>query len=141
MSAFANCAVLKNVTIGKSVEVIGVGAFGACPALESIVIPDSVKKIGNNAFGGCGSLSSITIGASVVSIGSNSVCNCTKLKSAVFRKTDGWKSTGAIAAYEYEGAFLSPISAAELLKRGFGWYRGDTRALAAELRSKGLDKV
>ncbi len=58
-SAFHNCTLLQNVTIGDSVKSIGNYAFYKCTSLQSIIIPDSVKSIGESAFWYCTSLQKV----------------------------------------------------------------------------------
>ena len=60
-SAFKNCNVLTNVTIGNNVTIIGSLAFYNCTGLTSIEIPDSVTSIGYNAFFYCTDLTNINV--------------------------------------------------------------------------------
>jgi len=66
--AFWECINLTSVTIGNSVEVIGLGAFGVS-GLTSIVIPDNVTTIEEGAFRNCYNLTSVVIGDGVTTIG------------------------------------------------------------------------
>lgn len=65
--AFSGCA-LENITIPKTVCVLGKTAFRWNPLLE-IVVPNSIAKIDDEVFDRCKSLSSVTIGNAVESIG------------------------------------------------------------------------
>lgn len=58
-SAFHNCASLKTVTIGNSVEILPEYMLVGCTGLAKINIPKSVKQIGKNIFDGCTGLNTI----------------------------------------------------------------------------------
>lgn len=58
--AFEYCEALENVTIGNSVESIGMFAFQNCSHLTDITIPASVTSIGYGAFNGYSGLTSVT---------------------------------------------------------------------------------
>ncbi|MFI3230527.1 MAG: leucine-rich repeat domain-containing protein [bacterium] len=79
--AFANCTSLEHISIPNSVKSIGSLAFNRCENLESIVIPDSVKFIGNFAFGSCTSLKSVVIPNSFSTIADGVFHSCTSLES------------------------------------------------------------
>ncbi len=78
--AFYKCENLKNISIGSSLEEIGLGVFEACSSLESIVIPDSVKIIGNRAFSKCEALKLVDFGSGVTEIGNYAFYKCGSLK-------------------------------------------------------------
>ena len=59
--AFLGCSNLISVTIGNSVESIGLGAFQKCWGLTSVTIPTSVTNIEVVAFDGCSGLTSIVV--------------------------------------------------------------------------------
>ena len=75
------CAMLHDVSIGKSVTSIGTYAFQYCYSLASITIPDGVASIGQFTFYSCYSLASIAIPESVTFIGSNAFNYCYSLAS------------------------------------------------------------
>jgi len=51
---------LASLTIGNSLETIGVWAFKSC-SMTSVTFPASVKSIGNSAFSDCNNLTSVTL--------------------------------------------------------------------------------
>ena len=75
------CAMLYDVSIGKSVTSIDTYAFQYCYSLASITIPDGVASIGQFTFYSCCSLASIAIPESVTFIGSNAFSYCYSLAS------------------------------------------------------------
>jgi len=79
-SAFSNCDLLTNVTIGNSVTKIGNSAFLDCEELVSISIGNGVVSIGYQTFYNCQKLISANIGNSVMSIGFETFYNCIELK-------------------------------------------------------------
>lgn len=60
-NAFAKCAKLKSVSVGKNISSIGDKAFYNCKALSKITIPAKVAKIGKQAFAGCKKLKTIAV--------------------------------------------------------------------------------
>lgn len=62
-SAFANCSVLKNVTLvsGGAGLVIGNYAFQNCIALEAFTLSDSVTELSMNVFDGCRNLQGVYV--------------------------------------------------------------------------------
>ncbi|WP_037322935.1 leucine-rich repeat domain-containing protein [Ruminococcus sp. NK3A76] len=79
--AFADCSVIKKITIPYGVTTIGSYAFYGCYDLISIVIPESVSVIDSSAFYWCVNLSDITIPNSVKSIGMYAFEHCESLTS------------------------------------------------------------
>ena len=79
--AFNSCYSLTSITIPSSVTTIGINAFGICYSLTSITIPLGIKNIGSSAFSTCYSLTSITIPPSVKYIRGNTFSNCYSLTS------------------------------------------------------------
>ena len=57
--AFENCTSLKEISIPKNVEVIGVEAFKGCSALEGILLDNGLKVIAADAFADCEKLANI----------------------------------------------------------------------------------
>ena len=91
------CAMLHDVSIGKSVTSIGTYAFQYCYSLASITIPGSVTSIGYYAFNYCCSLASIVIPESVTSIGTYAFQYCYSLASITI--PDGVASIGQFTFY------------------------------------------
>ena len=58
--AFYEHSHLASVTIGNSLETIGVWAFKNC-SMTSVTFPASVKSIGNSSFSECNNLTSVTL--------------------------------------------------------------------------------
>ena len=54
--AFAQCELLKSVTIEKGLQKIYLGAFSGCYLLDEITIPDSVTYVDEDVFKGCEAL-------------------------------------------------------------------------------------
>ena len=79
---FADCTLLKSVTIPESVTIIGDEAFVGCTALTSAEISNNVETIGYRAFRGAG-ITNIVIPDSVKSIGVLAFASCSKLTSVV----------------------------------------------------------
>jgi len=106
--AFRHCSNVESVTIGESVEKIGLYAFASntslktiywnaknitdypaalyvpfqsCLILKSVVFGDSVQTIPANAFYGCSTLKNITIGTSISIIGNDAFKDCSSLSS------------------------------------------------------------
>lgn len=48
--AFQNCYLLKKITFGKSVNLIGPYSFSNCNLTETIILPEGLNIIGTNAF-------------------------------------------------------------------------------------------
>lgn len=80
-SVFANCRYLSSVNIPDSVQEIGKNAFYRCTSLKSVIIPKNVEYIGERAFEECESLQSVNIIDGVKEIGRRAFYNCTSLKS------------------------------------------------------------
>ncbi len=77
--AFASCAALTQVSLGKNLEEIGNNAFMNCDVLPSISIPDSVKKIGTHIFENCDALTDVKLGTGLTVIPSYAFHECVKL--------------------------------------------------------------
>ena len=78
-SAFEDCDLLENLTIGSNVKAIGNYAFYDCASLTEIVIPDSVTSIGEGVFEDNFSLTTVIIGKGVISIGISAFEDCSSL--------------------------------------------------------------
>lgn len=59
--AFADCAILRKVTLPGTVSEIGKEAFLNCAALESLDLPANLAEIGKRAFVGCGMLKELDL--------------------------------------------------------------------------------
>lgn len=77
--AFAECILLKAVSIPSSVKVVEISAFEGCSSLESITIANGVETIEECAFRNT-KVSQITIPKSVKEIGYKSFEDCAALK-------------------------------------------------------------
>ena len=82
-AAFMNCANIKEVEFGNSVETIEKCAFDNCQSLETVDLPNSVTTLGVEAFGNCKNLTSINLSNNLTSIESNTFQKCTKLEEIV----------------------------------------------------------
>ena len=81
--------------ISDSVTGIGFGAFAFCANLESITIGKGITNIEAAAFSGCTNLKSITIPKNLTVIGSNVFPTCDNIKNVYYEgsKAD-WKNVG-----------------------------------------------
>jgi len=79
--AFADCLVMKTVSIEDGLSSISASAFSGCTNLTSVTFGVGLKTIGNNAFEKCSKLASITIPNSVDSLGDFVFSYCTELAS------------------------------------------------------------
>ncbi len=95
--AFYYCEKLESVTFLGGTDEIGSGAFGRCSALKNVVLPEGVKKIGDLAFNGCTSLKEIFVPCSVYSIAARTFYATTNLNYPVNTVVKGY--TGSIAEY------------------------------------------
>nr|WP_294676919.1 leucine-rich repeat protein [uncultured Blautia sp.] len=84
-NAFKNNTVLKTVTIGKNVTVIGTDVFLGCRKLNKVSGGNNIMKIGDRAFANCVSLSSITISETVSRIGKQAFYNCKNLRTVIIK--------------------------------------------------------
>ena len=102
---------LKSVTLGESVEIIGDNAFYGCSSLASINFPESLTTIGDNAFYGCSSLASINFPESLTTIGDYAFSGCSSLASINFSE-----SLTTIGDYAFSGcSSLTSINLPESL--------------------------
>jgi len=86
-SAFSDCGVLTDLTIGNGVTNIGQSAFGGCTNLASVTMGNSVTSIGDSAFSGCNGLTNVTMGGSVANIRSRAFEGCSSLASVTIPNT------------------------------------------------------
>lgn len=74
---------ITQITLPKTVEVIGNKAFSGCTNLKDIDIPEGVVKIGDHAFYYCLKLEQIKIPSSVRELGKWAFTDCVNLTSIV----------------------------------------------------------
>ncbi len=74
---------MQDISLGKSLRVIGKSAFFGCMHLKSIILPDTLEVIEDYAFYGCSSLCMITIPSNVKHIGINIFNNCENLSCVI----------------------------------------------------------
>ena len=72
---------------GLPVRKINEAAFAECSMLRSVTIPDTVREIGGRAFQGCLMLTNVTIGAGVRTLGDAVFSNCVALTTVRFPKS------------------------------------------------------
>ena len=106
--AFADCARLKHVTLGKKVTLIGDSAFARCIRLESFIIPTPVATIGAGAFKQCKAIRNMEIAETVKRIGDEAFADCKSLTAILFlTKTppalgnDVFRNTAGKGNYQY----------------------------------------
>lgn len=77
-SAFKDNQVIRNVTLGNAVSVIGPNAFYGCSNLEAVSFGDSssLQSIGESAFEKCGKLSNLQLPVLLKTIGKNAFKAC-----------------------------------------------------------------
>jgi hypothetical protein len=108
-NAFTNCALLKSITLPKSVTTIEKKAFSGCASLESISLPDGLTTLSVGIFYECTSLATVEIPESVVSLASNAFYGCTALESVIISKNvssiykDAFKNCSSLRAVYYVG--------------------------------------
>lgn len=84
-SVFEDCALLKEVTLPKKLEIIGKRTFKGCSSLEDIVLIDKgIKEIGNEAFSGCNMLVSLELPEALQRVGSTFLGDCRNLREVYF---------------------------------------------------------
>lgn len=76
---FRGCVSLQTVTLGKSLEKLGISAFEDCASLKSLSGGESLTEIDSLAFLGCSSLKKAEIGKNVSHIGAGAFNGCTSL--------------------------------------------------------------
>ena len=80
-SNFAKNTKIKELTIGKSVNIICANAFYKCTGLKRVVIPNSVTSIKQSAFYENTGLEELTLGKSLTEIGDRAFYSCSSLSS------------------------------------------------------------
>lgn len=107
---FANCGLMKNITIPDSITRIGESAFRNCNGLTSVTIPNSVMSIKDYAFFRCDRLTSVTFNGTPNSISSITFYHCSILTTINVPWAEGavsgapWGATDATINYNHTGA-------------------------------------
>lgn len=82
-SCFRNCKNLTTINIPNNVISIGYDSFYSCSNLTSIDIPNSVSYIGNECFYSCSNLQTINLPSSIDRIYDSCFQYCTNLSSII----------------------------------------------------------
>ncbi|MBQ8415967.1 MAG: leucine-rich repeat protein [Clostridia bacterium] len=85
--AFFACEGLKEITLGDTLESIGVRAFYGCISLWSVALPDSLTTLRESAFFGCDSLLLVDFGTGLQEMGINAFYQCDSLTTVVLPKS------------------------------------------------------
>ena len=93
-NAFKERREITEVTIGDSIQTIGVNAFYGCTRLTNVVVPDNVTTINDGAFRNCTSLYSITL--PFAGMGGNATSDYQKVFGYIFGYTDTTSSSTEI---------------------------------------------
>lgn len=93
-NAFKDRREITEVTIGDSIQTIGVNAFYGCTRLTNVVVPDNVTTINDGAFRNCTSLYSITL--PFAGMGDNATHDYQKVFGYIFGYTDTTSSSTEI---------------------------------------------
>lgn len=83
-----SCHRKKNITLPKTIQIIGNQAFGGCIGLESVNIPDSVTEISKLAFWECESLSEIHLPKSLSKVETRTFEDCISLRKVTCDNAD-----------------------------------------------------
>ena len=86
-AAFADCAVLSEITLPVGLKKIEPYAFSGCTSLESMVLPSSTYALGYNVFEKCRNLKAVTLPASLASMGDCVFSECTSLSRVTYTGT------------------------------------------------------
>ena len=73
---FSDCFNLQNITIPKTVIMLGSQSFYNCQSLTEIIIPENVTTIGAQAFYGCSSMESVEFPSAVTQIEEEAFAGC-----------------------------------------------------------------
>lgn len=91
--AFGQCLNLKKVTMGDSVQIIGMSCFYGCISLSEVNFPEGLKEIRSAAFDGCTALEFDELAfPNVTTVGSNA------FKGVKIRKLSLPKATSILGA-------------------------------------------
>ncbi|RDU24234.1 leucine-rich repeat domain-containing protein [Anaerosacchariphilus polymeriproducens] len=112
--AFADNQTVQNITLSKSVKILGAGAFYNCTNLTKIKFSDGLSKIGKEAFYGCKGLKTISLPDSVSSIEENAFAECTSLEQMNLNDSIGTIGKGAFLNCKKLKAIYLPESIVEI---------------------------
>lgn len=105
-NAFAQNALLNEITLPETVQSIGDRAFAECVGLSVFRIPDAVTGLGSGAFDGCSSLKTLNVGAGVSALDPYTVKNCARLSEVnVAAENPALKSVNGVV-FSKDGAKL-----------------------------------
>ncbi len=110
--AFQNCTSLKKVTFadGCAIEAIGSHAFANCTSLLSVELPASITRVEPYTFAGCSSLEEVGF-PTVAEIGEYAFSNCSSLESvdvsSALATIDAWAFSGCIKLEDFDFAGTS----------------------------------
>lgn len=77
--AFANCMLLKSVTLNSGVVTLCEGAFSGCPILVDVTIPATLQELGDYVFSDCTGLSRLRLPDGLRTLGGAAFSRCTSL--------------------------------------------------------------
>lgn len=122
--SFYDCNSLINVPIPNSVTSVGYDAFYSCENLSSINLPNSVTIISEDAFGWCPNLTNITIGNSVTSLGvrafSGSPLTYITCMAETPPEANGTSGNSTFSSYSNVTLYV-PSSSIEAYKTAYVW--------------------
>jgi len=75
---------LKNVSIPKTVKLVGDNAFDSCPMLRKVDFGKSIEMIGHHAFASCPSLKAVRLPSTLKEMGAEVFLDCRRLESVTF---------------------------------------------------------
>ena len=81
--AFTACSSLQMLELPPILEIIDSNAFGGCVQLQSVTLPDSLKQIREMAFSGCCALTEAALPEGLQTVGANAFMGCNALRTAV----------------------------------------------------------
>ena len=77
---FADCSVLKRISLPSTLKRIGKRAFDSCVSLKEIVVPESVYVLDEEMFVNCSSLEHVVLSSQTIEIPTRMFMNCRSLK-------------------------------------------------------------
>ena len=87
---FAECPLLKNLTLTEGITHIGGYAFNGCTSLDNVTIPKSITKWDAYSFSDCSSLKNVTLTDGLTTIGSYVFCNSALLSVFIPSSITNW---------------------------------------------------
>ncbi len=82
--AFANCALLEEVTLNTGIKSLSEGVFFGCASLKKVSFPEKLTYIGDMVFAGCENLASVRFPEKLEHIGYRAFEDCLSLTSVQF---------------------------------------------------------